>query len=90
MTDKLDTLIGELRAQDKTLDLTGLEARVWQHIDVMSPGPRLMVMMQAVRALPVIVALLLGGAVGERAMTAQNELSVFSAMPAYSVIRLVR
>ncbi len=89
MTDKLDMLVKELRHSDETSVLTGLEARVWQRIAKTQPSPSVLRVVLVLRALPVVLALGMGGAVGARAMTAHSELSAFSASPAYSVTRLV-
>jgi len=90
MTDKLDKLLGELRTEDQAISLSALEAQVWQRLNAERPHPRTMFVMQALRAVPVILALVLGGTVGARAMTSHDDISAFSATPAYSVLRLVK
>jgi predicted exporter len=92
MTEKLDSLINALRIEDEaTLAPIGLEARVWQALDA-SPRPHstAFFVMQALRALPVIITLVLGGAVGARAMTTHDDVSAFAPVPAYSVMQLVK
>jgi hypothetical protein len=92
MTEKLDSLTNTLRIEDESaLAPIGLEARVWQTLDA-SPRPHstAFFVMQALRALPIVVTLMLCGAVGARAMTTHDEVSAFAPVPAYSIMQLVK
>lgn len=92
MTEKLNFLINALRNEDTVaLAPIGLEARVWQTLDA-SPRshPTAFFVMQALRALPIVITLVLGGAVGARAMTTYDEVSAFAPVPAYSIMQLVK
>ncbi|PHS21919.1 MAG: hypothetical protein COA85_12255 [Robiginitomaculum sp.] len=90
MTDKFHRLIKTLQLEEHTDRLINLEARVWLRIDTVRPGPRVLFSLQAARVLPVVIALVLGGAAGARSMTSHEQLSAFSAAPAYSVLQLVK
>ena len=92
MTDKFETLMNTLRAEDEAaLAPIGLEARVWQTLDA---SPRVhttaFFVMQMLRALPIVIALVFGGTVGARAMTTHDEVSAFAPVPAYSIMQLVK
>jgi hypothetical protein len=89
MGDSLNALLDKLRAEDRSLERVGLSARVWQRIDAARLGPRTILSLQIIRALPVVFALLMGSAVGARSFTPPEQISAFSATPAYSVMRLV-
>ena len=89
MADKLDNTIRELSKQVNDTSLVGLEAQVWQRIEASRPGPLMTRTLLALRLLPIVIALGLGGTVGARAMTTEHELSAFATIPAYSVLRLV-
>lgn len=91
MTDKLDRLISALREKDSAIDPVGLEARVWQRLDAAQPRQNMLLFMRALRALPVVAALVMGSAAGAGAVAAsQHELGAFAAVPAYSVAQLVQ
>jgi hypothetical protein len=90
MADELNRLLKKLQIREHTDRLINLEARVWQRLDAARLGPRALFSLQAARVLPIVVALVLGGAAGARSMTSQDGLSAFAAAPAYSVLQLVK
>ncbi len=89
MAVSLDKITRELRKQADNASLVSLEARIWQRIEASRPSALMARSLLVLRLLPIIIALGLGGTVGARAMTSEHELSAFSAIPAYSVLRLV-
>ncbi|MDQ7019773.1 MAG: hypothetical protein Q9M33_11480 [Robiginitomaculum sp.] len=90
MTDKFYSLVKTLQLEDHGDRLINLEARVWQRLEASRLGRRLHFSLEAVRALPIVLALVLGGAAGARSMTSQDRLSAFATTPAYSVLQLVQ
>jgi len=90
MNNKLDALIGEYKRLEMPGELNTLEARVWQKIDVNRPRGTALYALNAVRALPVIAVLVIGGAVGANARVSQQQFAAFSPDPAYAVSRLMQ
>lgn len=90
MNNTFDSLIDQIKTEDAAVKLTGLEARIWQKLEAARLKPGMLFAMQALQALPVVMALVLGGAAGASAMASYDDFAAFSAMPAYSVARLVQ
>ncbi len=89
MDDKLDSLIAEYKDIPVPRSLASLEARVWQRLDVHRPRGSALYVLQAVRVLPIVAALVIGGTVGANARVSHEQFAAFSPDPAYAVSRLM-
>ncbi len=89
MDNQLDALIAKAKDIEMPGSLATLEARVWQKIDVNRPRGSVRYVLHAVRALPVIAVLVIGGTVGANARVSHQQFAAFSPDPAYAVSRLM-
>ena len=88
MINKLDDYLQVLPKPDEGR-LAGLEARVWQRIETSRPYAYFTKLPLWVKGLPIASALLFGGVIGANAAPTNNDMDIFSPMPAYSVSQIM-